>query len=121
MRVLLSTTAPSPQSALDARFGRASCYLIVDPATGEWQALDNPGGQAQGGAGIQAAQIASSNGCTAVISGDFGPNAFEALQAAGIPMYLYGTAASVEEALKRFQAGQLDQVGAPTNSGSHSR
>ncbi len=119
MKVLISTAAPDIGASIDPRFGRAASFLVVDTETGEWQALDNPALHSSGGAGIQAAQIASLNGCAAVISGEFGPNAFDALHAADIKMYQFGSAGSVEETLKRFKAGQLQQVGQPTSPGHH--
>lgn len=119
MKILITTTAPDIGASVEPRFGRAASFLVVDTETGAWQALENPALRSSGGAGIQAAQVASSNGCEAVISGEFGPNAFDALDAADIKMYQFGSADSVEEILRRFQAGQLQQVGQPTSPGFH--
>jgi predicted Fe-Mo cluster-binding NifX family protein len=69
---------------------------------------------APGGAGIQAAQFATDQQCDAVISGDFGPNAYNALKAAGIPMYLFGSCRTIPEAIQRFKSGQIEPLEAPT-------
>jgi predicted Fe-Mo cluster-binding NifX family protein len=76
---------------------------------------------ASGGAGTLAAQFAANQHASSVISGDFGPNAYNALHAAGIAMYLCGASTTVKEAIENFKAGQLERVGAPTSQGHHSR
>jgi len=72
-----------------------------------------------GGAGTLAAQFAANQHVSSVISGDFGPNAYNALQAAGITMYLFGASNTVRKAIKLFKVGQLERVGAPTGHGNH--
>jgi len=117
MKITLTTVSPDLDSDVDPRFGRGAYLLVVDTETMQWEAHPNPGVNASGGAGIQAAQFVADQKAEAVISGDFGPNAFNALQAAGITMYLYGDCRTARQAIERFQAGQLQQVGAPTQHG----
>jgi len=45
--------------------------------------------------GTQAAQYIAAEGAQAAISGDFWPNAYNALNAAGIAMYLLGDSQTV--------------------------
>jgi predicted Fe-Mo cluster-binding NifX family protein len=119
MKIAISTSNNHDLNApLDPRFGRAANFVIIDTETGEWEAHPNPALNASGGAGIQAAQFVASYGVEAVISGDFGPNAYEALQAASIRMFVAreGTAASL---LGQFKAGQLQEVQAPTSEARH--
>ena len=120
MKIIITTTAPSIDAELDQRFGRAAYLLQVDPETLNWKAHPNPGANAPGGAGIQAAQAVSEQKADAVISGDFGPHAFDALRAANVPMYLFGTSQTAREAAARFQAGELQRVGAATRGDCHS-
>ncbi|KAF0108144.1 MAG: Dinitrogenase iron-molybdenum cofactor biosynthesi [Anaerolineaceae bacterium] len=119
MKIVLSVTAPGIEAPIDPRFGRGATLLVVDTDTMQADAHPNPGVNASGGAGVQAAQFAAGQKAEAVISGDFGPNAFDALKAAGVAMYLYGDCQTARQAIERFQAGQLQQVGAPTQSGHH--
>jgi predicted Fe-Mo cluster-binding NifX family protein len=56
-----------------------------------------------------------------VISGDFGPNAFDALNAAGISMYLFGSCHTVQEAIQSYKLGQLEQLTSPTGTGKMHR
>ena len=121
MKIIITAVSPSIDSNVDPRFGRGANFIVVDPDTLSWQAHANPGVGAPGGAGTRAAQFAANQHASAIISGDFGPNAFEALQAAGIDMYLFGTSSTVKEAIERFKAGELVRVGAPTGSGHHGR
>lgn len=120
MKIILTATSPSIDSNIDARFGRGAHLIVVDLDTLEWQAHANPGVGASGGAGSLAAQFAANQGASAVISGDFGPNAFNALQAADIAMYLFGQCITVKEAVEKFKGGQLERVGAPTGQARHS-
>jgi predicted Fe-Mo cluster-binding NifX family protein len=121
MKIILTTTSPNIDSDVDGRFGRGAYFLIVDSDTMEWQAHPNPGVNASGGAGIKAAQFVAEQGAKAAISGDFGPNAHGALDAAGISMYQFGACRTAKEAIEHFKAGQLECVNAPTGPGHHSR
>jgi predicted Fe-Mo cluster-binding NifX family protein len=86
MILLISVQLADLNSPVDDRFGRAAWFLRVDSDTLDWQALQNPGENNRGGAGVAAAQFAVDQKADVVISGDFGPNAAAALQAAGIQM-----------------------------------
>jgi predicted Fe-Mo cluster-binding NifX family protein len=121
MKIVLTAVSPALDSVIDPRFGRAAYFVVVDTDTLEWQAHPNPGASASGGAGTQAAQYIANQGIQAAVSGDFGPNAYEALNAAKIDMYLLGASQTVRDAVENYRAGQLSRVGAPTSSGHHRR
>jgi len=114
MKIILTASSPDINSEIDPRFGRGAYFLIVDLETLDWQAKPNPGKSASGGAGIRAAQFVSEQNCAAVVSGDFGPNAFEALSAAGVSMYTFGPYRTVSEAIDGFKSGQLKPLSSPT-------
>jgi predicted Fe-Mo cluster-binding NifX family protein len=114
MKIVLTVTSPNINADIDPRFGRGAYLLIVDTDTQAWEAHENPGISAPGGAGIKAAQFITEFGVKAAISGDFGPHAFTALQSAGIAMYLYGDSRTALEAITRFKAGQLQPIEAAT-------
>jgi predicted Fe-Mo cluster-binding NifX family protein len=63
-----------------------------------------------GGAGIQAAQFVVERGAQAVLTGNLGPNAFDVLQAAGVPGYLI-LEGTVRQAVEAFQAGRVQLMG----------
>ncbi|MFH2040718.1 MAG: NifB/NifX family molybdenum-iron cluster-binding protein [Chloroflexota bacterium] len=121
MKLAISISGKTLDSPFDARFGRAAAFCIVDSVSGEWQVIDNPAISASGGAGVQAAQFVASHGVQAVISGAFGPNAYNTLVAADIEMYITprDQAHSAAEILKMFKDEKLTQVKAATNKGHH--
>ena len=121
MKIVFTTTQPDLDADLDPRFGRCAYLLVVDPHSLDWQAKPNAGSGAAGGAGVQTAQFVSAQQAQAVISGDFGPNAFEALRAAGVDMYQFGSCNTAREAIHSFLAGELQPVGAATRSEGHSK
>ena len=119
MKIAITTETANLDSLFHPRFGRAANFVIVDSDTEEWEAYPNPALNASGGAGIQAAQFIAGHGAQAVISGDFGPKAYNALAAGGVQMYLAAAnkAVTARELLARYRQGQLNQVSAPTNPG----
>lgn len=88
-------------------FGRAPRFLVHDTATNVTSILVNDAAAGAHGAGTGAAALVVQSGAEAVVSGRFGPKAFEVLQAAGIEMYVTATDGSAATALERFLAGDL--------------
>jgi predicted Fe-Mo cluster-binding NifX family protein len=121
MKIAISTAVATLDSLVDPRFGRAISYIIVDSKTEEWKAYPNPALNASSGAGVQAAQFIARHGAQAVISGAFGPNAYDVLSAAGVQMFQVPSGApfTASELLVRYRRGQLQKVPAPTNLGHH--
>lgn len=121
MKVAISISGNSLDSPFDPRFGRAAAFCIADTQTGQWQSFDNPGLSAPGGAGVQASQFIVGKGAQAVVSGAFGPNAFNTLAAAGVEMHLAPTNKkySAAEILKIFKDGELTRAEAATHEGHH--
>jgi len=117
MTIIVSATAPDLDAAVDPRFGRAAFFIAIDPSTMAWQAHPNAAINASGGAGTQAAQFVAGLKAEAVISGAFGPNAFSALEAAGITMYLCGQAGTARQAAEDYQAGRLERANLPSRGG----
>ena len=113
MKVAVCSTGNTLDSPVDPRFGRCAYFVIVDTETMSFSALENPGAMMGGGAGIQAAQAVSASGAEAVVAGNFGPNAYRALSAAGVKIYL-AAAGTVRQVVEMLKNGQLQEVGAPT-------
>jgi predicted Fe-Mo cluster-binding NifX family protein len=111
MKIVVSAKGASPESDVDPRFGRASCFLIFDTGSGAWQAVDNASAiSAAHGAGIQSAETVCRLGAEIVISGHVGPKAFTVLAAGGVKIY-QGDARTAREAVEAFQSGQLQELG----------
>ena len=116
MKVAVSSTGGSLESAVDPRFGRCSVFLIVDTETMKYQAVPNSSIGAAHGAGIGAAQSVAQHGVKAVLTGHVGPNAHMALSQAGISVYT-GEAGTVEAAVNQFKSGALREASSPTVGG----
>jgi predicted Fe-Mo cluster-binding NifX family protein len=100
-------TAPVCQT-----FGRAPWFVVVDDTTGGMTFVANTAASGAHGAGTGAASLMARHGVDAVISGRFGPNAFEALHLAQIRMFVCLTDPTAQEALEQFRAGALQEVAA---------
>ena len=57
MRIAISATGLTLDADVDPRFGRCQHFIVVDPDTMEFEALENPNVMAAGGAGISTAQM----------------------------------------------------------------
>lgn len=118
MKVAITAEAPSLDSAVDERFGRADWFAIAETETGAVEFVPNDqNANAQQGAGIQAAQTLASRGVKALCTGHCGPKAFRVLRAAGIRVYT-GAQGTVRDVLKAFGTGSLVEASGP-DVGSH--
>jgi predicted Fe-Mo cluster-binding NifX family protein len=120
MKLAISAVEPHINAPFDARFGRGACFIFVDTETHVWEASPNPAFTSGGGAGTQAAQFIASQGAQAVISSSFGPNAYEALQTAGIKMYR-ADSGIVKNIFEEFISGDLEQFNPPADPGKNAR
>lgn len=117
MKLLITANSPELEGPVNPRFGRADYFIVIDTETMNWEAHENKGVDAIAGAGSQAARFVTEQRVGAVISGDFGPNAYIILAAAEIKMYLLGPSRTVWEAIANFIAGKLSQVLEPAGVG----
>lgn len=113
MKICVSSEGYTLDSKVDPRFGRCRTFIVIDTGTMAFEAVDNAGTEASGGAGIQAGQLVASRGAKAVLTGNVGPNAFQTLQAAGIAIYT-GVSGTVREAVEGFGKGRFRATGGPT-------
>ena len=113
MKVAVCSSGNTLESPVDPRFGRCAYFVLVDTDNMSFAVLQNPGSMMGSGAGIQAAQAVSGAGVEAIVAGNFGPNAYQALSAAGIKVYL-GAAGTVGQIVDMLKNGQLQEVATPT-------
>jgi predicted Fe-Mo cluster-binding NifX family protein len=118
MIIAISATGPSLDANVDPRFGRCTCFLVVNTEDMSFEALDNVNATRGGGAGIQSAQLMASRGVKTVLTGSCGPNAHETLTAAGIGVAV-GCGGTVRSAVQRFQEGKLELASEPNAAGHH--
>ncbi|WP_029551061.1 NifB/NifX family molybdenum-iron cluster-binding protein [Thermococcus zilligii] len=115
---------PTVKGGLDDRvnpsFGRTPTFTIVDVENGEAvnvQVVPNPGYSQPGGAGVAAAHFVIDQGADVVIAGQFGPNSYGALQAAGVRMVSAPASMTVREAVEAFLRGELSGITGPEGGG----
>jgi len=117
MRIAVTSTGNELISDMDPRFGRAQYFLIVDPETLEYEAVENKQNlNLPQGAGIQAAKTVVDQNADVLISGNCGPKAFNVLNAAGIKV-VTGAKGRVMDAITQYKSGQLEAVEGPNVEG----
>ena len=116
MKICITAVSDSLDAKIDPRFGRCPYFVIVDSETMEFEAVSNVAAGSMHGAGIQAAQTAASKGVKVVLTGHVGPNAFQALSAAGIRV-VTGAFGNLREVVEKYKRGELKETGSPTVRG----
>ena len=116
MRIAVSASGSSLDAEVDPRFGRCQYFIIIDPDTLAFEAVNNSGAIAGGGAGISTAQMIAGKGVDAILTGNCGPNAFQVLSAAGIKIMtsVYG---KVQDAVRDYKAGKYQANSQPNVPG----
>jgi predicted Fe-Mo cluster-binding NifX family protein len=98
-------------ASIDERFGRAEAFLVVDKKTGRAiETIENASADASRGAGTAAAHLLSSAKVGAVVSGRFGPNALDVLQARGIQAWVAPPGINAGLALLMLEGGRLERM-----------
>jgi predicted DNA-binding protein (UPF0251 family)/predicted Fe-Mo cluster-binding NifX family protein len=112
-KVVITSIDGTMEGMVDERFGRARMLIVYDPTKGVTETIENTAQRSLAqGAGMQTAQNILSLGIKVVITGHLGPNAFKALEAAGVEAYTaVNMTASI--AVKRYQEGLLERLSAP--------
>ncbi|MDP8234733.1 MAG: NifB/NifX family molybdenum-iron cluster-binding protein [Candidatus Saelkia tenebricola] len=118
MNICVTAQGDNLESLVDPRFGRCQYFIIVDPNTLKFEAIQNPSLSAGGGAGIQSGQLMVNKEVEVVLTGNVGPNAFATLEAAGIKMVTQ-VQGKILEVIEKYKEGQLSSSIDKPNVGSH--
>jgi predicted Fe-Mo cluster-binding NifX family protein len=113
MKMAISSFGPDLNSQVDPRFGRALYILIVESDTMEYEVWENPNVAKAGAAGIQTVQMVADKGAQVVLTGNVGPNAFDALSEVGVEV-ITSVRGTVSSAVERYLQGQLQPAVHPT-------
>lgn len=100
-------------------FGRAPYFLIHNTETGASELAGNPAAEAQGGAGIKAAQFVVDKGADALVTVRCGQNAADVFKAAGVAIYR-ADGPSAAENLGALSEGKLSVL-TSFHAGFHGR
>ncbi len=117
MKIAITSAGPTLDDSVEARFGRCAYFLIIDPDTLDFEAIENPNIALGGGAGIQSAQLMANKGVKVVLTGNCGPNAFQTFGAAGIQV-ITGVTGQVKQAVQAYKSGATTSAAGP-NVQSH--
>jgi len=113
MRIAISATGPALDAEVDSRFGRCSYFIIVDPDTMQFEALENSSAMQAGGAGISTGQMIASKGVQVVLTGNCGPNAYQVLSAAGLQV-ITGVSGKIQDAIQAYKSGRFQATPQPS-------
>ncbi len=112
MKIAVTSTGTSLDSEIDPRFGRCRFFLLVETDDLQFEALENQNITLGGGAGIQSAQLMDEKQVKYVLTGNCGPNAYRALEAAGIQV-ITGCYGTVRQAVESFRSGSFESMQGP--------
>lgn len=105
MKLAVTAKEPSLDAAVDPRFGRCAFFVLVETDGMTVQGVENPYVTAAGAAGTRSAQLLVEYDVKCLLTGRCGPNAEEALAAAGIEV-VTDCHGSVADAVAAFQSGR---------------
>jgi len=115
VKIAVSATGLDLDAEVDPRFGRCQYFIIVDPQSMQFEALDNSNAMAAGGAGISTAQMIASKGAELVLTGNCGPNAYQTLSAAGLQV-ITGVDGRIRDAIEAYKTGKFQSSTQPSVS-----
>ena len=90
-------------------FGRAPYFLFHNTETDTTEYIENPAAQAQGGAGLKAAQFLVDQEVDVILTVRCGQNSADVFSAAEIKIFKT-QGSSAEENLRAFEKGQLEPL-----------
>ena len=119
MKIAITASGEDLDSAVDRVFGRAKLFLITDSEGENVEVLENSENvNAAQGAGIQAARQVANKCVDILLTGNVGPNAFRALEAASIRVFQFESdTLTIRDALSAWKGGRLHEAKAPTAKG----
>jgi len=113
MNICITSTGDSLNSEVDPRFGRCQYFIIVNPKTLEFEAVENATISATGGAGVVSGQFVAAKNVTAVLTGNVGPNVFQTLEAADVKI-ITGVSGTIKEVIERYNSNGFAGTTDPT-------
>ena len=84
VKIAATAVGTTLESVFDPKFGRCRHVLFIDTDDLIVECVENPHRSASGGTGPQSAQLMADRQVDTVLTGEVGPNARRALDAAGI-------------------------------------
>lgn len=117
MKLAIPSEGKTLESAVNRMFGRTPFFIVVDSDTLHFEVIDNEAANAQGGAGIKAAQLIVDSSADVVITFQCGQNAADVLNAASLKIFK-ALSGSVLEMVQKYQNEELTEL-TEIHSGYH--
>lgn len=109
MIVAIPVDEKSMDGNVSEHFGRTETFLILDTKDNKSSFIPNVAVNAQGGAGIKAAQVIVDTRVDAIISPRLGKNAFEVIDEAKITIY-ESCGKTINESIEALKNNQLSPL-----------
>ena len=109
MKLAIPVDENRMETTVCVSFGRTPYFMIYETETNTAEFLENPAAQAEGGAGLKAAQAVVDSGAEVLLTVRCGENAAEVLKAAEIRIYKT-EGAPVQGNLDAFRKGALQEL-----------
>lgn len=112
--IAISANGRDLDACVEPRFGRARFFLLVDPATQEWELVDNLANlHSLRDVGVATARnLTKGRRVETLLTGNCGPKAFAELKEAGVKVFL-NAGGSVRYALNKLHQGKLQESSGP--------
>jgi predicted Fe-Mo cluster-binding NifX family protein len=108
LKIAISSTGKNIEDNVSDVFGRCPYFVIAEIENGEikrTEIIENKSTGQMSGAGISAAQLMAGKNVNAVITGNVGPRALDALEQFDIKVY--SGSGAIKEVLQEFMDGKL--------------
>ncbi len=106
MKIAVPAAEKDIQSQVSITFGRSLYFIIVESDTMDFQAIENQAVNAQGGAGILAAQTVLDSGAEVLVTPHLGQNAADVLKRADIEI-MQAVPGTVKDLVDMYKNGEL--------------
>ena len=119
MKIAICAKNEGLQSEVADRFGRAEKFVIFDTETKEVVTIENSARNEASGAGGNAVRLLDENKVGIILVPELGPKAVDAVKAFEIEAYAYKESKTVEDAIKKYENGELEKLLTNTTEAKH--
>ncbi len=114
MKIAVASKGEGLKARIDDRFGRADYFVIVDLEDMKENTIENTAKNEASGAGGRAVRSLANEGVEVIIAPELGPKAIAAVNAFEIKVYKRTGFEVVEDAIKGYQEGRLEEMAVAT-------
>lgn len=114
MKIAVASKGEGLKARIDDRFGRADYFVIVDLEDMKENTIENTAKNEASGAGGIAVRSLANEGVEVIIAPELGPKAIAAVNAFEIKVYKRTGFEVVEDAIKGYQEGRLEEMAVAT-------